>query len=213
MSRLIGGEKLRRQLNRLAQQGPAVIQDALKRLTFEVRDEIEKDVARSLEFSGPSTRNFISKFRAQYRTVGDKFTGVIYPAGPKSESLLARHVERYTQTRRDRADLTLDGKIAIPIAPEVRRGARGKVPARLLPARLLVRDARGRARGFVSKSGRLLMMREKGGGVRPAFALQTSTVNPPRVDVHASFGRAVAARAGAAFGKAIAKAMRAAGFR
>lgn len=202
----IGGKVLRGALLRLGRQGQSIVNDTFKRFAFEARDVIQDDVAKALDYSGPSTRNFISKYRVKYSTSGGRFTAAIYPAGKISESLLARHVERYTQTTRDRADLKLNGKIAFPISALVKRNARGRVRADMLPGALLQRDAQGRTRGFVTKGG-VVMRRMARGKVKPAFVLESSTTHPPRIDVHASFARAIATRGVVAFGKALRKAV------
>ncbi len=203
---LIGGKALRAKLLSAGKSGQSILMDAMKRFAFESRDQIQDDVAKALEFSGPSTRSFISKFRVQYSTSSGKFSARIYPAGKKSESLLARHVERYTQTPRDHADLMVEGKMAVPLAGQIKRNARGKVRADQLPSALLQRDAQGRSRGFVTRGG-IVMRRMARGKVKPAFVLESSTVNPPRIDVHGSFARAIATRGVVALGKALRKAV------
>lgn len=203
---LFGSKALRSALLRIGREGQNVLNDAMRRFAFEARDQIQDDVGKALEYSGSSTRNFISKFRVKYTQSRGRFVAAIYPAGPKSESLLARHVDRYRQTPADRADMTVDGKLAIPLEPAVKRGARGRIRAADRPGPLLQRDARGRSRGFVTRDGRLIMKR-KGKDAVPAFALESSTVNPPQIDVHGSFGRAILTRGAAALGKALSKAM------
>jgi hypothetical protein len=181
---------------------PKVYRDTLKRLSFDCRDAIQDDVARALDYSGASTRNFISKFRVRYTSNSESFSSAIYPAGERSKSLLARHVEQYNQTTRDRADLIFDGRIAIPIDSAVKRSSTGKVRANMLPHALVDRDARGKTQGFVS--GNVIFRRLKRGN-RPAFVLRQQTTNPQRIDVHATFDRTIRTRAPIALAKAMSR--------
>lgn len=205
---LLGGKRLRSVLLRAGKAGQSLMTDTFKRFAFEARDLIQDDVAKALDYSNASTRGFISRFRVRYTAGQAKFSASIYPAGKKSESLLARHVERYRQTAADHADLLVDGKMAIPLPSAVKRDGRGRVRRAETPRALLQRDARGRTKGFVTKSGRVLFKRgKKGGAPTPAFVLESSTTNPQRVDVHASFHRAIITRGAIAFGKALRKAV------
>ena len=210
-SQLIGADHVQRQLRRLHQESEKTIRSGLARLAWEVRAAIQRDVAAKLEWSGPGTQKFIAGgFRLQYGTSAGVFSARIYPA-PRAAVLLARHTQAHTNLPGKHADLELQGKIAVPIPAVIPRGRSGRVPARLRPAALLERDAKGRSRGFVTRSGKAIMYRLKSGAVVPAYGLRAQTSQQQRIDIPATARRAVHERAEAAFDDAIMRARRAAG--
>lgn len=212
--RLEGADLVQAQLRRLSAESRSTIREGLRRLAFEVRDAIGEHVAQSLHWSGPNTRRFISgSFRVRQSIASDGlFAAEIFPLG-RSAALLARQSEVHTVRPDERADLTVGGKIAIPIPGIVNRGASGKVPASLLPARLLARDAKGHTKGFINAAGTALMYRRRSGPPVPAYALRSSTQQPRRLQIGEAAARAVHARAPIAFGRAIEKAAQAAGLK
>ncbi len=212
-SELIGVPELEQQLRRLEGESPRTIRSALARLAFLVRDDIGAHVGRSLDWSGPATQRFIAGgFRVSYSMAEGTFGAVIYPA-PRAAALLARHVQPYTVTTRDRADLMVNGKLAIPVPGFVPRTRSGRVPDRLLPRALLARDARGRSRGFISRDGATIMYRQVDGNAVPAYALLSQTAQPQRLHVAEVAKRSAAARAPAAIADALERAARSAGIR
>lgn len=212
-SRLIGVPELQAQLQRLAGESQRTVRSGLARLAFLVRDDLSRHVASSLTWSGPATQRFIAGgFRVSYGVQGGVFAALIYPA-PVAARLLARHARPYTVTSADRADLIVEGKLAIPVPGFVPRTRSGRVPARLLPRALLARDARGRSRGFISRDGTVLMYRQAGGDAVPAYALRAQTAQPQRLDLPEVAKRSAAARAPEAFTDAIERARRASGIR
>jgi len=208
--KVLNGDKLRRQLGRLAKESERTVESALSRLAFEVKDEVQKDVAEAFDWSSEATKKFIAGgFRVRY-TKGQKvFRAIIYPLS-KAAEILARYQENTRLTARDKADLTFEGKIAIPLRA-IPRGPRGTIPKSMHPHRLVDPDSKGRAKAFVTESGKAIFMRVRGGGTEPAFALEDSTETRKRIDVKASAAKAVGARAGAAFADAIRRAMQRAG--
>ena len=212
-SQLIGAAELQAQLTRLHGEGRRTIRSALARLAFLVRDDLGAHVAGSLNWSGPATQRFIAGgFRVQYEFADDLFTARIFPA-PRAAALIARHVAPYTVTTADRADLIVDGKLAIPVPGFVPRTRSGRVPDRLLPRALLARDSRGRSRGFVSRDGTVLMYRQVDGKAVPAYALLAQTQQPRRLRLEQVARRSAIDRAPAAIADALERAQRSAGIR
>lgn len=210
---LIGVDRVLGQLRTLHAESQTTIRDAQARLAFHVRDAMAAEVDRSLEWSGPGTRRFIAgpgAWRVQYRTRSGAFEAEITPK-PDAGALIARHVAPHVNTPSQRADLIVNGKLAIPIPAVVRRDRSGHVPALLLPSALLTRDPKGRSRGFINRRGTAIMLRLKSGEVVPAYALRTQTSQRKRIDLDGAADRAVAQHAGPAFAAAIAKARRTAG--
>jgi hypothetical protein len=205
-----GTDALQRQLRRLSRESEATIKDGLARLAHDVRDEVQTEVGQALDYSNANTRRFVAEsFRVKYSvsSVG-VFTATIYPLRKAAEILL-RHVQRWTNRPADKADVLYDGKMLVPI--DVSRGGSGKIPKALLPENLLERDARGRNDGFVTASGRAIMLRQPGAQPLTAFALVDATTNPKAFDVQEIATRAVRKRAGKAFAAAIRESMRRAG--
>jgi hypothetical protein len=202
-----GTDKLLRQLNRLSSEAESTIKDGLKRLSFEVRDAIQTDVANALEYAGPNTKQFVAKFKVKYRTAAGIFEALIYPAGKKSEEILNHHNAANRITLSDKADVGVDGMIAVPIAQAIKRGRSGKIRKADTPAQIMRRNAKGQNRGF--RSGSNIMYRlTKGAEPILAYVLKSATPTKKRLDILASAARAVGANAGKAFGKAIHKAMK-----
>lgn len=202
--RIRGGDKLRRQLETLGRQMPQTVRSGMINLGFAVRDEIRDHVARAFAYSNDSTRKFVSgTYRFQYRANGEKFEGRIYPAG-KMADLLGRHVNAVnTVTPADRADIVETGRMLIP-SPAVPRNKRGQVPQKLLPDKILQRNARGQNRAFWTASGELVMYRPtKTAAPQVAYVARRQTHNPRAIDVQAVADRAVEQRAGRAFAEAI----------
>ena len=209
-----GAQKLQRQLRFLESQSPKTVFRALRGLSFDVKADLEEHVRDSLEFSGSSTERFLSKYRIRYSQQGSYFKATVGPFGRKSQELLARHVEPYRVTPADRADLLVDGRLAIPVSSEIKRSRTGKIAKRFLPAELLRRNARGQNRGFVANSSNVLMQRTKSGtktkgerwGVKPAYVLKSATRNPDRLDIREEANRIIQRRLGKAISRAVRKA-------
>ena len=204
-----GGDKLRRQLARLSEESDKTIQRALRGLAFEIRDGMRDHIARVLKFSGSGTMRYITAFRLKYTFQAGHFRAVIYPLS-KAAEVLSRHIDDRARrvTPRDRADLLVKGKIAVPVAPEIKRNSRGRIAARWRPRELLAPNAKGRTKAFLSRDERVIMLRQKGQPAKPAFALEDATTNPVRVDVQKIAEAIIGKRAGAVFGRAIAKAIK-----
>lgn len=211
-ARVVGGDQLRRQLDRLSRQSSHTVLDALKRLAFDVRDDVREHVGDALSWSGPGTRRFIAGgFRLQQKRSGDRFTMRIYPA-PRSAEILSKHVDRFTNVPGHGEDITVLGRIAIPVG-RARRNRSGRVPRTYQPVELLNRGANGKTRGFISRDGREVMLRRRGADPEPVFALRGATTQPARVDVRGAARRSVRMRAGKAFARAIRSAMRKSGLK
>lgn len=204
---VLNTEKLQRQLARLAEETDRTAKSGLARLAFEAKEQVEQDLSTALDYSGPGTQRFIAgSYRLTYRTVQGVFSATLYPFR-KAGELLARHVERTRVVPTDKADLLKDGRIVVPLTNgPAQRGRSGQVPKAMQPERLLERDARGRNRGFIA--GGALFVRRGSGDAQAAFALESSTENPKRIDPQASARAAVMRRAGTAFGDAIGRAIR-----
>jgi hypothetical protein len=213
--RVIGGDKLRRQLARLSQESEKTVKNGIARLGVAVRDDIAEEVGKSFEFSNSSTRNFLVKaWKYKYGDTSDGlFTVLIYPL-EKAAQILKRHVARQRITAADKADVVVDGKIAIPIAGgPIKRDGRGRIPAKWSPKRLLKRDRRGRSQAVVSESGNVILAVGDLFQMTPAFALKDATETEKRFDPQEIAEQTIKRSAGKMFGLAIREAMRRSGMK
>lgn len=175
-----GAKELQRQLAMLSKEAERTIVSGLRELSFHVKESVERETATKLNYVSANTRRFIADFYIRYSTKSGVFKCEIGPR-PRSAELIARHSANTTMRARDKNALTHDGKIAVPIT--VKKGKSGKVPKRQTPAELLLRRAKGRSRGFVTKSGKAIIQRDSGGGTSVAFGLVDSAKVPDRLDL------------------------------
>jgi hypothetical protein len=177
---VIGAKELKRQLEMLSRESERTVTSGLRELAFHVKEAEQRHVAQNLSFVSGNTRRFITDFGIRYSGRGFMFRAEIGPR-PKSAALLRWHIEQSTLRARDGRALTVDGKIAVPIS--VKKGKSGKVPKRQTPAELLMRRDKGRSRGFITRSGKALIERERGGRTSVAFALVERVQMPDRLDL------------------------------
>ena len=123
----IDDREIQRSLQRIGPAMGGVLAQSLNRTAFELLDAERAGVEQSFEFAGASTRAFMAG-RGSFRFDAARPTKLevrLYPR-EKTESLLIEHVAGAT-IGPDKRRLLVGERFAIPV--EVRRGARGKVPA------------------------------------------------------------------------------------
>jgi hypothetical protein len=179
---LVRSDPVERALRELSREAPRTIADALNRVAFEVLDEEEREVRSSFSFAGPSTERFLARSFFFDRATGSNLVATVR-AKPKGNALLLGHVRGDT-VEPDKRRLTFgegaEEQIAAPVRANVKRGARGKVPARLAPE--AVTDPEKRGRGF--RAGRAILQRIGKGrdAVRVLYALASRIRLRPRFD-------------------------------
>lgn len=157
-------ERVRRALRDLERSRyPRATSDALNKTAFEMRDAEGREVASVFDFSGPSTRSFLTRGFRFDRATPRNLRVRLFPLR-RTARVLEPHVEGDIITAAEGGRLTVGGRLAVPIAAQ--RGARGKVRKRDLPSTLLGPGGKG----FISRSGRALLSRTPR-GVQVMFAL------------------------------------------
>lgn len=202
---VLNSANLQRQLKRIATD-ERWAKEGLRSLAFEVKDAVARDVTKAFTLTNRG-RTLLSKgWRLRYQTAGSRFVAWIYPLD-RTARVLAKHAERTAVQPTDGQNLTVGGDIAVPVG--VRKGGTGRVRKTETPASLLTpRGKKNTTRGFISKDGRSLMKRIRGGAPTLAYALVSKVIEPKRIDPEESAGRAVNREAGRAFARAWRKLMR-----
>lgn len=177
-------------LKRLAPWGEKVAADTLQRVAFEVMADIKIHVGSTFNFSGPSTKSFLSgngswKFD---RITPKNLTTKIYPSGSgkwsaKRFAILSQHTKRAASLTaqsagRLHASRASADTFAAPVKLAIKRGTRGKIRSRELPSAMLRKDA------FISRSGRAIVQRTGPKQYRVAYALMQRAENPRKLDIH-----------------------------
>lgn len=174
---VVEDEGVRRALELLAAHGSdRATADALNRTAFDVLEAETAHVLDVFTFAGPNTERFVSRsFRFRKATQDAPFVDV-FPLR-KGEEILRTHVrgELYgpSDVEKLEVETELGRMFAVPVG--VKRGASGKVPARLDPVRLLGPGGRG----FVSGN---VLLRRRGKARTPVeilYALVPRAKNPP----------------------------------
>lgn len=161
-------DRVRRAIRDLERAGPAVFADALNRTAFEILDAEERAIRSAFTFAGPTTARFIAR-GFQFDKATRSRLRVVIRAKPRANALLLDHVVGAQIDATDGERLAFDRRLAVPIRANVKRSARGKVPARVNPQKVTAPGGRG----FVSRSGDAILQRfgPRGARVRVLFAL------------------------------------------
>lgn len=163
---------------------PRSVAKALNRTSFEVLDDLKAHSKQVFEFAGGPTEQFLAG-KGAFRFKGAKPNRLVSEIEP-NPGRRSRRGEIFAKQERggvfgpESDGLKFGEFVAIPVA--VKRSGRGRVPARLLPARVVKRRKRGsraKTKGFVA--GRAILERVTSGYSRVLFALV------PKVDVAPRF--------------------------
>ena len=170
--------EVRRVLRRLRDREVGrVAAEALNKTSFDMRDAEGAEVGSSFEFAGSATRKFLTGGFRFDKATASKLQTKLYPLR-RTERVLGSHVEGETITGRDKERLRFGDKLAVPLKPNL-RGARGRVRKGKLPGTLVTSG-----RGFVSRTGRSIMERQRSGRARVLFALVRSARLRARFDFY-----------------------------
>lgn len=183
----VDGNGVERALRDLAAEAPATVADAVNRTAFEVLDYEEAAIRRSFSFVSDATARFMARGFFFAKATASNPTATVR-AKPKSNALLIGHVRG--DTIKAGADhLSFGGKLAVPVPSNVGRGARGRVPKRLLPSEVV----KPGKRGFVAAAGDAILQRlgKKRLPVRVLYGLIDSATLRERFDHVATARNAV----------------------
>ncbi len=173
----VDDREVRASLKALRVEGPKAVADALNRTGFEVLDAEEREVRGAFDFAGPSTERFLSRGFAFDKATPGRLAVTVYGRRGARNILEHQALGAFLGIGEPDVGPGLEGQVAVPL-DTVKRTSRGKVRATQLPARVVGPGGRG----FVSRSGRAVLQRVRGGGVRVLYALVSRVRIPKRFD-------------------------------